>query len=114
MAVTIGPLIGNLDTEVRNAGAADSVQVGGLQVIGMVTLPVIDLVSAANDGPTTLVLAFSMPPAGAVLDPASYVMTALDGGVALAIASIALGSPAPGETYPTTARLALVHQGTNG
>ena len=87
---------------------------GSRAVLDTVPPSMIDLVSAANDGSTTLVLAFSMPPAGAVLDPASYVMTALDGGVALAIASIVLGAPAPGETYPTTARLALVHQGTNG
>jgi phage gp46-like protein len=74
----------------------------------------IDLISVTSDGPLALVLTFDVPPAGAVLDPASYVLTALDGGVPLVVASVALGTPGPGEVFPKTARLALAHQGTNG
>jgi phage gp46-like protein len=83
-------------------------------VVDAVPSLIINLLSVENNSPEILLLTFSMPPAGAVLNPVSYMLISLDGGVPLVVTDVVLGEPAPGEIYPTTVRLMLAYQGTNG
>jgi phage gp46-like protein len=109
------PIIaGVFNTEAFSPSAVFAREQNMRAVLDAVPSSIINLLSAENDNPETLVLTFNIPPAGAVLDPASYVLTALDGGVPLIVTDVILGEPAPGDIYPTTVRLMLAYQGTNG
>lgn len=73
----------------------------------------LDLLAAATDGVQYLILTFNRPPAGPVLDPASYTIEPLDEAADVAVEAATLGSADPGE-YPRVVRLRLTHQGTRG
>lgn len=95
-------------------GATATSVLAGAGVYGVPDVPessAINLLSAAPAGPTTLVLTFDRPPAGAVTDPASYSVSG--GGYPMAVISAAFGTPDPGETYPRTVRLTTT-KGTDG
>lgn len=80
---------------------------------GPETTPTLDLLSATPDG-LDLVLLFNRPPAGDVLDPASYTLATLGDYYLPAIVAVALEPVPPGETYPFAVRLTLGAQTWGG
>ncbi len=74
----------------------------------------LNLASASQPDPTHVLLTFDIPPGSGALLLASYTLDATDGGAAIAVASVAEGTPAPGSAVALTILLSLAAQGTLG